>query len=220
MKSKARPIVCSYHTFSYVLSSRFRYFAFSLIKHNTSGMSFWRIKNSLNCRDYGYDFYGYDLHIQNTLKYIPIISIWVRQSYNSIQILTHNHSQVYRRYSNVLVAVFSNVIHVFFVPNGKRTHNTSPSTQSDGKAFRIKIKIFWSRKQHLRAENMYNLNEFTADKGRSGKNGSPTVAKSLHDRTQRWHFRDGGWQSVPQPDHSNCNCSLYSGELKSGLTEL
>ncbi len=43
---------------------------------------------------------------------------------------------------------------------------------------------------------------------------------SSFERIERWGFRNGGWQFVPWPDHSHCECSVPSGELESGLTDL
>ncbi len=60
-------------------------------------------------------------------------------------------------------------------------------------------------------KNIYSeLGEVAEDNARSGK----MVAQ------QRWRFRDGGLQSVPWPDHSNCECCLPSGELESWLPGL
>ncbi len=42
----------------------------------------------------------------------------------------------------------------------------------------------------------------------------------LIERIERWRFRDGGRQSVPWPDHSNCECCLPSGELELWLPDL
>ncbi len=52
------------------------------------------------------------------------------------------------------------------------------------------------------------------------EDGLPAAVQPLLERMERWRFRDGEWQSVPWPDHSNCKCSLPSGELESGLTDL
>ncbi len=48
----------------------------------------------------------------------------------------------------------------------------------------------------------------------------PATVEPLLERIKRWRFRDGGWQPVPWPDHSHCECCLPSGELESWLPAL
>ncbi len=48
----------------------------------------------------------------------------------------------------------------------------------------------------------------------------PATVEPLLERIKRWRFRDGGWQSVPWPDHSNGECCVPSGELESWLLDL
>ncbi len=46
------------------------------------------------------------------------------------------------------------------------------------------------------------------------------VVQPLLERIKRWRFRDGGWQTVTRPNHSNCKCCLPSAELEMGLSDL
>ncbi len=48
----------------------------------------------------------------------------------------------------------------------------------------------------------------------------PAVVQPPLERIDRWRCLDGGWKSVPRPEHSKGECYLPSGELESRLPDL